>query len=302
MASPRPAPRSTLFREPPVHPAAHPAAHSPARFAVVRAVVPAVLAVATLVASVLGLTLHPTDRTPGPDVPVAAAAGPPAYARTAPPARAVPAPVRPATPRSAAPPAAVAAGRVVRPSHDPVAPATPTRFRFVGPGFTATANVCPMWDALALDPPGDPDTTVCWVRNNFGVAPGSNTATSYVLGHSFANDPDTALGRLSRTASAQLVKAPTVYRDGVPTRPITVLDGSTLTLWTANGRLDYKVRTAYGVPKPQFGLVQNIVDDTIAKRVLLVTCSVHAGQDLDYNVIVDAYLYSSTSARPSTRG
>ncbi|HEY8827681.1 MAG TPA: hypothetical protein VIM17_07970, partial [Jatrophihabitantaceae bacterium] len=56
--------------------------------------------------------------------------------------------------------------------HDRVAPAAPTAFEIRGSAFDIKASVCPMDYVRPLDPPGDQVHTVCWVRANFGVAPG----------------------------------------------------------------------------------------------------------------------------------
>src|SRR4051812_5131725 len=66
--------------------------------------------------------------------------------------------------------------------HDAVAPARPTSFTVAGRGFRINAHVCAMEPIFPLTPPGDEHHTVCWVKKGFGFAPGSNTATSYVLG------------------------------------------------------------------------------------------------------------------------
>ena len=59
-----------------------------------------------------------------------------------------------------------------------------------------------------LDPPGEQHHTVCWVRNEFGVAPGSDSATTYVLGHSWGQDTQEVLNRLSAPATQQILHTP----------------------------------------------------------------------------------------------
>lgn len=189
-----------------------------------------------------------------------------------------------ATPRSAGP-------------HDPVGKAGPTRFRIAGAGFTIDAHVCAMANERPLDPPGEQHHTVCWVRNEFGVAPSSNSATTYVLGHSWAPDPAEVLNRLSEAATKQILRAQAVTRDGVPTYPVTALDGYVITLWTPKGTLHYRVRDAYGVDKLKLGNVRSTMDDTVRNRVVLITCAERNGTDYDYNVVVEAYLISSKAGR-----
>ena len=87
----------------------------------------------------------------------------------------------PATPAAVATPAPRAPTRSAL-RHDRVAPAAPTAFEIRGSAFDIKAGVCPMDYVRPLDPPGDQVHTVCWVRANFGVAPGSKSGgTSYIL-------------------------------------------------------------------------------------------------------------------------
>lgn len=144
-----------------------------------------------------------------------------------------------------------------------------------------------------LDPPGDQRHTVCWVRQDFGVAPGSNAAgTTYVLGHAWAEAP-LVLNRLSETAMRQATHVRPVRVNGISVRPVTVLDGYRLTLWTRTGRLIYRVYGAFAVPKQQAGQVRQVMDQSIPDRVVLITCGELNGVDYDDNVIVYARLESS---------
>ena len=55
-----------------------------------------------------------------------------------------------------------------------------------------------------LDPPGEQHHTVCWVQHDFGFAPGSKgRGTTYVLGHSWAEDPLEVLNKVSETGDAR---------------------------------------------------------------------------------------------------
>lgn len=183
--------------------------------------------------------------------------------------------------------------------HDRVGKAGPTRFRVSGPEFTINAHVCAMANERPLDPPGEQHHTVCWVRNDFGEAPSSHSATTYVLGHSWAPDPQEVLNRLSAPATRQFLSTKTVLRDGIKIHPISVLDGYVITLWTPKGRLDYRVDDAYGVDKLQLGNVTSTVDDTVRNRVVLITCAELDGRDYEYNVVVSARLVSSRAAGQS---
>ncbi len=180
-----------------------------------------------------------------------------------------------------------------RPPHDHVPQSAPTRFRIEGPAFGITARVCGMAYVRPLDPPGDQRHTVCWVRHDFGVAPGSAApGTTYVLGHAWAEAP-LVLNRLSETAMRQAARVRPVRDNGIPIRAVTVLDGYRLTLWTGTGRLIYRVYRAFAVPKQQAGQVPQLMDESVRNRVVLITCGELNGVDYDDNVVAYARLQSS---------
>lgn len=177
--------------------------------------------------------------------------------------------------------------------HDVVAPAAPTGFRVSGPAFDITAHVCGMANIRPLDPPGDQYHTVCWVREGFGVAPGTDSGgTSYILGHSWAKAP-LVLTPLSVTAMNAMDMAHPVPLAGVPVYPTTVLDGYQIVLTTPNGVLTYVVDSAYAVDKMQAANVAPLMDEHTPNRVVIITCGVHDSQDIDVNIIVNATLVSS---------
>jgi hypothetical protein len=179
--------------------------------------------------------------------------------------------------------------------HQAVAPAVPTAFEIKGKAFDIKAKVCQMPYVRPLDPPGDQRHTVCWVDSQFGVAPGSSGAgTSYILGHSWAEAP-LVLNALSITAMKQVDTKHPVLVSGVPTYPVTALNGYTVTLTTATGRLTYAVRSAFAVSKEQAGNVAALMAAGTPNRVVIITCGVLNGQDIDDNVIVNAYLTSSVA-------
>jgi hypothetical protein len=179
--------------------------------------------------------------------------------------------------------------------HQAVAPAVPTGFEIKGKAFDIKATVCQMPYVRPLDPPGDQRHTVCWVDSQFGVAPGSSAAgTSYILGHSWAEAP-LVFNPLSITAMKQVDTKHPVLVSGVPTYPVTALNGYTVTLTTAKGRLTYAVRSAFAVSKEQAGNVAPLMATNTPNRVVIITCGVLNGQDIDDNVIVNAYLTSSVA-------
>lgn len=179
--------------------------------------------------------------------------------------------------------------------HDHVRAAAPTHFVFSGPKFTVKAHVCGMPNVRPLDPPGEQHHTVCWVDQDFGVAPGSDTATTYVLGHAWAQDDREVLNPASELATGQLLKAEPRKVGGVRTYPVTALDGYRMTLRTATGTLVYTVRNAYGVAKDEAGLVPTLMNEKTKNRIALITCAERNGVDYDYDVIVEAFLTESIS-------
>ncbi len=177
--------------------------------------------------------------------------------------------------------------------HDAVPAASPRRFTLSGPAFTIKARVCGMANERPLDPPGEQHHTVCWVRNDFGVAPGSRSATTYVLGHSWAPDPQEVLNQASARATRDVLRARPVRYDGVPVYPAPSLLGYHLTLSTPQGRLTYTVRKAYGVRKLKLGDIRTVMDDSVRNRVVLFTCAQRHGVDYNYNIVLEAFLTSS---------
>jgi hypothetical protein len=83
-------------------------------------------------------------------------------------------------------------------------------------------------------------------------------------------------------------------QSGVPTYPITNMDGYRIVLRTPRGTLDYTVTRAFAVAKEQAADVKTLMANT-PNRVVVITCGVSHGVDADYNIIVDAYLRSSVA-------
>jgi hypothetical protein len=198
------------------------------------------------------------------------------------------------------PPAAVVAPappvhRAPAQPHDRVAAAAPTGFRIKGAAFDIKANVCQMENVRPLDPPGDQLHTVCWVRSGFGVAPASASGgTSYILGHAWAQ-AKLVFNPLSELASKEIDRQHPRVKDGVATFPVKHLNGYRVTLRTAHGTLTYVVRQAFAVGKQQAAGVHSLMTNS-PNRVVLITCAVAGGVDLDYNIVVYAYLLSSLAA------
>ena len=181
------------------------------------------------------------------------------------------------------------------PPHEFVAPAAPTDFQMTGPAFDIKADVCEMENVRPLNPPGDQKGTVCWVREGFGVPPGSDSGgTSYILGHAWAKKP-LVFNPLSELAMQEFTGQNPEMQSGVPTYPIQAINGYNIVLRTPNGILTYTVTRAFAVSKSQAGDVESLMANT-PNRVVLITCAVKDGVDADYNVIVDAYLTSSMAA------
>jgi hypothetical protein len=173
-----------------------------------------------------------------------------------------------------------------------VAPAAPTGFEISGPAFDIKADVCQMEYVRPLDPPGDQRHTVCWVREDFGVAPGSDSGgTSYILGHAWAKAP-LIFNPLSELAMREVTGQNPEMQSGVPTFPVKAINGYTIALRTPNGVLTYTVTRAFAVSKSQAGDVESLMANT-PNRVVLITCGVKDGVDVDDNIVVDAYLTSS---------
>jgi hypothetical protein len=163
-----------------------------------------------------------------------------------------------------------------------------------GPAFRIKANVCQMDYVRPLNPPGNQKHTVCWVRKGFGVAPGSDSGgTSYILGHAWAKTP-LIFNPLSELAMQEVNGQNPEMQSGVPTFPVKALDGYKIVLRTSTGTLTYTVTRTFAVSKSRAGDVKSLMANT-PNRVVLITCGVKDGVDVDYNIIVDAYLTSSTA-------
>lgn len=182
-----------------------------------------------------------------------------------------------------------------KPAIEPVAAAAPTGFRISGPAFTVDAHVCGMRYVRPLDPPGDQLHTVCWVEEGFGVAPGSPAGgTTYVLGHAWAQQK-LVLNPLSEFATANVSATPSTVPPGVPVFEVKALNGYGVWLDTPHGRLAYRVTDAFLVSKAQAGSVQSLMAADTPNRVVIITCAVKNGADLDQNVIAYATLVGATA-------
>jgi hypothetical protein len=182
-----------------------------------------------------------------------------------------------------------------KPAIEHVAAAAPTGFRISGPAFTVDAHVCGMRYVRPLDPPGDQLHTVCWVEEGFGVAPGSPSAgTTYVLGHAWA-EQKLVLNPLSEFATANASATPSMLPPGVPVFEVKALNGYGVELDTPQGRLAYRVTDAFLVSKEQAGSVQSVMAANTPNRVVIITCAVKNGVDLDQNVIAYATLVGAAA-------
>lgn len=173
----------------------------------------------------------------------------------------------------------------------PVKPAVPNSFVMHGPAFTIRAHVCAMPYVRPLDPPGEQHHTVCWVQHPFGVRPGyPASGTSYVLGHAWAEDPLEVLNPMSERAMTQVNLNDPSQESGVPIFPVTNLNGYTVTLGTPTGTLVYRVTRAFAVDKNRAGDVPSVMADTTPNRVVIITCGVRDGVDVDVDIIAYATL------------
>jgi hypothetical protein len=175
-----------------------------------------------------------------------------------------------------------------------VAQGAPTSFEMTGHAFTIRANVCQMPYVLPLDPPGDQFHTVCWVDETFGVAPGSAApGTSYILGHAWA-EANLVLNPLS-TYALNHVDPTTTMETGVPLHNVIGLNGYRILLRTSRGLLTYTVDRAFTVAKTGAINVKSIMAANTPNRIVLITCGVKDGTDVDVNVVLYAALTSSVA-------
>ena len=183
-----------------------------------------------------------------------------------------------------------------KPTLPKLAAAVPTAFVMSGPQFVIRANVCGMDYIRPLDPPGDQMHTVCWVQHGWGVAPSNpSTGTTYVLGHAWA-EAQLVLNPMSELAMNQVDMAHPSYEDGVAIYPVTDLNGYSITLAAGGGRFTYHVTRAFAVNKNDAGSINSVMDEHIPNRLVVITCGVHNGVDVDVNVIVYATLASASVA------
>lgn len=180
-----------------------------------------------------------------------------------------------------------------KPPHEFVAPAAPTSFEITGKAFDIQAQVCKMAYVRPLDPPGDQRHTVCWVKADFGVAPGSKSGgTSYILGHAWAEAP-LVFNPMSEFAMREVLRVDPITESGVRIWPVTGMNGYTVTLGTSTGVLTYKVTRAFAVTKETAAQVESVMAENTPNRVVLITCGELGSKDYDYNIIVYAHLASS---------
>lgn len=197
---------------------------------------------------------------------------------------------------AAPPPSPTASAPATAPTTAPrqfVAPAAPTSFEIKGKAFDIKADVCKMAYVRPLDPPGDQRHTVCWVKADFGVAPGSRSGgTSYILGHAWAEAP-LVFNPMSEFAMREVNRVQPSTESGVKIWPVTRMNGYTVTLGTRTGVLNYEVTRAFAVTKQTAANVRSVMAEHTPNRVVLITCGELGSTDYDYNIIVYAHLVSS---------
>jgi hypothetical protein len=139
------------------------------------------------------------------------------------------------------------------PRLDAVAAGTPTAFVMAGPKFRIVAHVCSMPYVRPLD-------------------------------------PHEVLNPMSELAMRQVDLAHPRHENGVPIYPVTDLNGYTIGLRTRSGRLTYRVTRAFAVSKERAADVRSVMNEHTPDRVVLITCGVRDGVDVDVNVIAYATL------------
>ena len=189
------------------------------------------------------------------------------------------------------------------PPIEKVRPDQPVAFTLTGAKFTIKAHVCAMANIIPYDPPGDQRHTVCWVREGWGSAPGPGRATSYLFGHSWAEDSLEVLNKASEAATREILRghtaqvrtAPQYSEFGATTTiyPVRSMNGYRLILRTPTSVLTYQVRRTYGVSKNLLGLVADWMNPSVRNRVVLTTCAELDGRDYDYNVVIEAFLVAA---------
>jgi sortase (surface protein transpeptidase) len=86
-----------------------------------------------------------------------------------------------------------------------------------------------------------------------------------------------------------------VKEHGVPTYPVPALNGYTIVLKTSHGTLTYRVDRAFAVAKEDAIKIPSIMATTTPNRVVVITCGVNNGVDIDDNIVVYANLTSSVA-------
>ena len=84
--------------------------------------------------------------------------------------------------------------------------------------------------------------------------------------------------------------------DPVTRVPSNALRGDTVTVAIGGEPLVFTVDDAWLVPKTHAAADPDVMDDKRPGRIIIITCAVGNGQDLDYNVIVSAHINSGDNA------
>ena len=196
------------------------------------------------------------------------------------------------TTASTAPSSTTSASASSAPSLPPVGT---NAFRYQSSGFVIDASLCAMPYTPPLNPPSGDNNTVCWVNGNFGQAPSANQpATTYFLGHAWSRSP-MVLNPLSEAVTAAADFAHPTSLTGTDGDPVTrvpsnALRGDTVTVAIGGEPLVFTVDDAWLVPKTHAAADPDVMDDKRPGRIIIITCAVGNGQDLDYNVIVSAHI------------
>lgn len=180
-------------------------------------------------------------------------------------------------------------------SNNAAVPSYLGNFSMNGPAPITNATYDSMPYSLPLNPAGPQETMVRWV-DGWGQSPASaEDGTVYVLGHAWGQRP-LVFNPISEIVTANVdFNAPQQVQgdEGVKVdHYITdVLNGSEVEMTSPEKETKkWTVDTAYLVPKDTAAYDTNLINTSIPGRLVLIACSVDGGNDLGYNVVVEAHL------------
>lgn len=156
-----------------------------------------------------------------------------------------------------------------------------------------------------LNPEGPQETMVRWV-DGWGVPPTSaEEGTVYVLGHAWAVQPLVFNPLSEIVTSAAVDKAGEEVASNIDApvlrKTTDALKGSVVRMTDDHGHgREWVIDSAWMVDKYQAINDEDLMDDTIPGRIILIACSVDGAQDLGYNVVVSGRLKDPLHGTPSS--